>query len=245
MSPENSFSSDNDSPATRKPRTDGVQARERILGAALRLFAAKGFERTSVRDIALAAEANIAAIGYYFGDKAGLYRAALYEPVCALFEDAPDFDDPALDLHAALASFMDTCLRPLGQGEHVQLSVRLRMRESFEPTGMLDTEHTARTQLQRRLAMLLARHLGLPAPDLELEALAWSIFAMMTFPYIGREKIRLAAPALVDAPGALDAWVARLAGYAATLVAAEQGRRGAPASSSTPKKATATTERPT
>ena len=60
----------------RKSRSDGVQSRERLLMAAMRLFAEQGFAKTSTREIALAAGTNIASISYYFGDKAGLYRAA-------------------------------------------------------------------------------------------------------------------------------------------------------------------------
>ena len=70
-------------PITRAARADGVEARSRILRAALALFAEKGFAKTSTREIALAAQANIAAISYYFGDKAGLFRSKIAWPVAA------------------------------------------------------------------------------------------------------------------------------------------------------------------
>jgi len=258
MAGENNFPHDTDEPpgaaacpGARKPRADGVQARERILLAALRLFADKGYASTSVRDIAQAADANVAAIGYYFGDKAGLYRAALYEPVHGQADGTPQFDAPGLTIRAALTRYMRACLRPLGQGEAVLLSVRLRMRETFESTGMLEDERVLRVQMHRRLVALLARDLGV-APGLELDALACAIFALVAYPYYGREQIRRAAPALVDAPDALDAWTARLAGYAAALVAAERRRRQAAArratrqpSDTTSSTTSVTTERPT
>ncbi|HET7863864.1 MAG TPA: TetR family transcriptional regulator, partial [Burkholderiaceae bacterium] len=59
----------------RGSRRDGEASRERILHAAIRLFALQGFKNTSTRDIAKAAKVNVAALNYYFGDKAGLYRA--------------------------------------------------------------------------------------------------------------------------------------------------------------------------
>ena len=62
----------------RSMRSDGEQSRERLLHAALRLFAHQGYERTSTREIAEAAAANVAAISYYFGDKAGLYKAVFF-----------------------------------------------------------------------------------------------------------------------------------------------------------------------
>lgn len=57
---------------------DGADVRERIERAGLSLFAEEGYERVSIRDIAAAAEVNSAAISYYFGGKAALYRKILY-----------------------------------------------------------------------------------------------------------------------------------------------------------------------
>ena len=48
-----------------------------ILDAAERLFSAHGFERTTVQAIGRAVEASPGLIYYYFGSKAGLYRAVL------------------------------------------------------------------------------------------------------------------------------------------------------------------------
>lgn len=59
------------------------EARERILDAAARLFAQKGFAATTVRDIAAAAGINLAMIHYYFGNKDGLYRAIFEEKIQA------------------------------------------------------------------------------------------------------------------------------------------------------------------
>lgn len=48
--------------------------REHIIEAAMRLFAEKGYEATSVRDIATQAQANLALINYHFGSKEGLLK---------------------------------------------------------------------------------------------------------------------------------------------------------------------------
>ncbi|MFK3737412.1 CerR family C-terminal domain-containing protein [Massilia sp. TN1-12] len=212
----------------RRQRSDGIQARERILAAALRLFVERGYASTPVRDIAQAADANVAAIAYYFGDKAGLYRAALYEPVCALAGDDALSAATDLPLRAALAATIRACLAPLGQGRNALLCVRLRQREAFEPTGMLDDERPQRERLQRHLTAIVARALGFEPgtpPDPDLHALAFSIRALVVYPYIGHEHIHAAEPRLFDAPGALDAWVERLTAYAAAMVDAERARR--------------------
>ena len=64
--------------------------RERLLDTAERLFAARGFAGTSVREITDAAGANLGAVNYYFRSKENLYaevfarRAALLrEPIVA------------------------------------------------------------------------------------------------------------------------------------------------------------------
>ena len=49
------------------------ETRERLLDAATRLFAERGFAKVTVRDICLKARANVAAVNYHFGGKAGLY----------------------------------------------------------------------------------------------------------------------------------------------------------------------------
>ena len=48
--------------------------RQRLLDAASRLFAERGFFHVPVRDICREARANVAAVNYHFGDKLGLYR---------------------------------------------------------------------------------------------------------------------------------------------------------------------------
>jgi AcrR family transcriptional regulator len=53
--------------------------RGRLLEAARALFAQKGFDKTSTREIASAVGANLALIAYYFGSKEELYLAVLRE----------------------------------------------------------------------------------------------------------------------------------------------------------------------
>jgi len=53
------------------------KTRGSLIRAAGKLFARKGFEGTSVREICAEAKTNIAAIKYYFGDKIGLYKEVI------------------------------------------------------------------------------------------------------------------------------------------------------------------------
>ena len=51
--------------------------RERLLSAAMRLFAEKGFDKATVRGICAAAGVNVALVNYHFKSKEGLYEACI------------------------------------------------------------------------------------------------------------------------------------------------------------------------
>ena len=55
-----------------------------LIAVATPLFAAKGFNGVSVRELAAAAGMNISMISYYFGGKEGLYAAVLNEQFATL-----------------------------------------------------------------------------------------------------------------------------------------------------------------
>ncbi len=57
-------------------RTDD-STKKRLIAASIRLFGQHGFEGVSTRALCDAANANVSAIKYHFGDKEGLYRATL------------------------------------------------------------------------------------------------------------------------------------------------------------------------
>lgn len=114
-------------------------ARRRLLNAAGPIFADQGFEKATVREICRSAAVNIASVGYYFGDKMGLYREVVRE-----VRDNKDRRFPIPDAHAfedpeqRLLAFVRTLLqRMLSKGES-SWQVALLMREMQQPTGALD-----------------------------------------------------------------------------------------------------------
>ena len=62
-------------PAARTGRASAVPRRTRILDAAERLFAARGFHGVSIRDITGTAGVDVALANYHFGSKQGLLEA--------------------------------------------------------------------------------------------------------------------------------------------------------------------------
>lgn len=213
------------STSIRKVRANGQHAREKILLAALGLFAEKGYAGTSVRDVAGAAGVNLAAIAYHFGDKAGLYQAALHEFLQNASTEVPSFDEPGLTLREALQRYMRICLLPIGMGKAALLSVQLRVREYIDPTGLLESPTAERDRVYLTLLHILTRHFGLAAPDDELEALAFSIFALIAHLYSAQDHLAAVRPSLLDSASAASAWEQRFTAYAKAMVTAETERR--------------------
>lgn len=215
-------------------RCDGLASRERLLTEALRLFAEQGFAKTSTRAIAQAAGVNISAISYYFGDKEGLYRAAFYEP----FAEHSDIQSeiaailaPELSLQQALQLFFSRMLTPFTQGAHMQHCLRLHMREMVEHTALWEEELQQRI-LPKHAAMrdLLARHLGLPQGDVEIDRLVCAIISMPIHWIISQEVVHQFQPALTQKTDAVEQEVQALVRYALVLIENEARLRGLPLS---------------
>jgi AcrR family transcriptional regulator len=212
----------------RAPRSDGEQSRERLLHAALALFAQQGFAKTSTREIAEAAGTNLAAIKYYFGDKAGLYRAVFFELQSAPEAEIERFGGAQLSLRDALRGLYIGLIEPLKQGELTTLCMKLHMREMLEPTGLWAEEIDKGIRpMHEALVEVLCRHVGVDRPDDEIQRLAICVAALGVHLHVGRDVTDALAPHLNAAPDALDRWLERLVMYAEAMVAAElQRRRG-------------------
>jgi AcrR family transcriptional regulator len=212
-----------------QPTTDATSARERLLRHALALFASQGFAKTSTREIAEAAHTNVASISYYFGDKAGLYRAAFFAPLGTMPEGMVCGLQPGVtSLDEMLVMFFAGMLEPLKQGELARQSIKLRFREMIEPTGLW-AEELSKDIAPSHAAMtaMLGQHLGLAQPDDEVDRLAIAISALAVHLHVCHDVIERVAPRLLPVPDALDGWMAQLLMYARAMVAAEVARRAA------------------
>jgi AcrR family transcriptional regulator len=225
---------------TRKARSDGVQSRERLVLAAMKLFAEQGFAKTSTREIALAAGTNIASISYYFGDKAGLYRAAFTEPAPHSSADIAAFTRPDATLRESLMAFYAHLLDPLKQGDMARLCMRMWFREMLEPTGLWTEEiQNGIKPAHEGMMLVLARHMQLREPDDDLARLVFCVVGMALQMMIARDVIDEIRPQLLDGSAAIDTWQARLVDYAEAIIGAEQARRAAlstPTPAPTPAK---------
>ena len=62
-------------------QAEDPETRERLITAATRLFADRGFASVTVRDICQAARANVAAVNYHFDGKLGLYQSVMQSAI--------------------------------------------------------------------------------------------------------------------------------------------------------------------
>ena len=112
--------------------------RERIMKAAERLFAERGYDATSIRAIVAKARVNQAAINYHFDGKDGLYREVLRTAFRALIEQQLEHADEmkAMSREAALAEFIRRQLRPLLGRDEYSRHMRILNWETVRPTAV-------------------------------------------------------------------------------------------------------------
>jgi AcrR family transcriptional regulator len=110
--------------------------RERIMKAAERLFAERGYDGTSVRAIVAKARVNQAAINYHFEGKDGLYREVLRAAFRALTEHqlAHAQDMKEMSREDALGEFIRRQLRPLMGRDELSRQMRIFNWETVRPT---------------------------------------------------------------------------------------------------------------
>ena len=91
--------------------------RERIIDAAERLFADRGFDLVSLRDITSDAGANVASVNYHFGSKENLIAAVCERHVIPIMEGRLQMLDEAEDRHGEkpipVEEILQAFLRPL------------------------------------------------------------------------------------------------------------------------------------
>lgn len=119
------------------PAERGVQ--DRLIEAAEELFCKRGFNETSVRDIAAAADCNIASVNYYFGGKDNLYvevwrrrLAELRDVRLASIEEVMSRSGQP-QLEELLRSYANSFVEPLIDGGRSERFVNLMAREMVDP----------------------------------------------------------------------------------------------------------------
>ena len=121
-------------------------ARARLIDVAIKLFAEKGYEGTSVRDLATAAGVNVAAVSYHFGSKDELYHEALracLAPCGEMRERMQKHLDAALKnrsrkaaeeaLRGCIQDFLEVLVSPAARHSHLVMREQSEGKQRFEP----------------------------------------------------------------------------------------------------------------
>jgi AcrR family transcriptional regulator len=164
------------------PRADarGEQTKAALLQAAKRLIRERGYAATSVRDLAAASGANLAAVNYHFGSREKLLTEAILGSFVEWAESVAESGpvDPQAGPHQQLASRA----RPTVDGIHamaplfmVALEAILHAQRSPELKHRL-AQHYAEN---RQRAIDSMRAAGSPLPDRMLEVGASYMLAVI------------------------------------------------------------------
>jgi AcrR family transcriptional regulator len=121
-------------------RNNNRKIKERLLDAAEELFAEKGFNGTSVRDITTQANGNVAAVNYHFGGKEKLYEEVFLRHMKAVTEirlktikEVMSQTDHEITLEELLKEFSIAFLKPFLDEATGSRFIRLMIQEMTYP----------------------------------------------------------------------------------------------------------------
>lgn len=155
-----------------------VETRERILDAAESVFAERGFDAATTREIAALSETNVATTYSYFASKEALYAAVLQraiEPLIALMDAfAGERDKPG----AAPAAIQDVLTRLA----HHEGTTRLVYREIVANGPLAET--LTRTLFEPLLDRVRAELRAGGRVDRDMEPFVASLFVHLSFSHV-------------------------------------------------------------
>jgi AcrR family transcriptional regulator len=175
-----------------------AETRDRLLEVGTRLFGERGYSHVTVRDICREADANVAAVNYYFGGKLGLYTEIVQALVGSMREADPTTAAPAGSsaeerIRHYVRTYVPRIAKPRGQAVWGQ---KLMGHETHEPTP---------------LAPWIAEQVILPRVRYLSEAVAELLGCATDDPRVGRSVASLQAQCLFYLPSrfrstALHGW---------------------------------------
>jgi len=190
------------SPPSIPPLKGSDRTREQILDAAGAVFAAKGYDGATSREICDRAGVNTAAVNYHFGGIDALYAATLLQAhrrflkIETLAAIAASNADARSKLRAFLASMVQRLLQPLA----ASWELRLLGREIASPTkardALVETEILPKHRLLRQL---IADVLGVKTDHPAVSRALLNVIApCMLLALADRRALELIMPNLAD-----------------------------------------------
>ncbi len=153
--------------------------KEKIIRVATAFFAEKGYEATSVRELANEADVNVASVNYYFGSKQGLFEYLVkdfadrkFSIVVSILESATTEDEFRLRLTMFMKQFLALALDEKDSFRMVNRNI-----EFFSQLNPEKFEETFINTHQRFLDFITsAQQAGVIRPGLDTEMVAQILF---------------------------------------------------------------------
>jgi len=189
--------------------TPDVNTKDALLIAAMEVFADKGFDAATVRDICGKAHANVAAVNYHYGGKDALYVAVL-EEIFPNEEDDRIATDPNMPPEDRLRKYLRTMVREIYEREDDLITQRwsIFLREMAKPSHNLD--FIVQRQVQSRaneLRDIVASILGPDTPDHVLAFSSSNVWALMIEHVLTQPILNRLTPKRPTVRGNIDAFV--------------------------------------
>lgn len=173
-------------------REDGAATKLQILEAAGEVFAEKGFDRATGKEIAERAKSNSAAVNYYYGGIEGLYaevlveahrRMVTYEKLLALAEAPGNASDK---LRAFIALIVRTIVGPASS----TWALRVLSREILSPSSAFPILFEREILPKKRIVTaLVGEILGLPDDHPAVARCLLNIMAPFALLLVGNRQI--------------------------------------------------------
>jgi AcrR family transcriptional regulator len=184
---------------------DDLETRQRLLEAAAQLFARRGLNDVTVREICRAARANVAAVNYHFHDKLGLYTAVARTAIDAIrgTSDIARQAGEGTSAEQKLRIYTKVFLERIAANGRDAWIHQLISREMSEPTPAFELiiRQAIRPRIEY-LSGLVSELLGCPSDDVRVSRCVASIQSQFLFcltPGVGRVFPRLnLTPTTID-----------------------------------------------
>ena len=148
-----------------------------------------------MREICSSANVNIASVGYYFGDKLGLYREVIQRIRDARERQFPAPDNTDGDAQRMLLRIVHTMLSRMLAADASSWETQLLMREMQHPTPVFDSiVREFFRPLFDRLVGTIERLVGDSTPKHTLEQLALSAVGQCVYYRFGSGVVQILIP---------------------------------------------------
>jgi AcrR family transcriptional regulator len=173
------------------------QTRQALIRAGLKFFGENGFDGTSTRQLAAAANANIGSIAYHFGSKEGLRAACagfIVETIEDLASRALSTTDPTTaDPEAAsrqLSAVLERMVAFVVASPEAGAIVQFILRELSQPTAALDIIYEGVFEpTHRRLCQIWAAATGDDADSERTRIAVFTMIGQIVYFRIGRVAV--------------------------------------------------------